>query len=300
VSGPITVGTVLIGRYRLTQELGRSAFGRVYRAENILDPTGPPLAIKIVVDDPLTTDAQKKEAASWFRETVSTLLRLDHPNIPKCHAHWTETVTSGPYYLAMEFIHGQTLEQMLDEKGQIDWRQAAEWGLSICKALAYLHEQTPPFLFRALKPANIMIEAATNVPKLIAFGIARRFTARAGQTSTGTLGYAPLEQWLGRAEPRSDVYALGAALHALVSGRRPPAEFARLQDGGLDVPQAMQQLFPPLDTLVPGLPPAFVHAVARAVAYDVAERYPDALAFGAALGEALAMSTARVAEAMQP
>jgi serine/threonine-protein kinase len=116
----------------------------------------------------------------------------------------------------------------------------------------------------------------------------------------GTSGYAPLEQWLGRAEPRSDVYALGAALHALVSGKRPPAEFACLQDGGLDVPQAMQQLFPPLDTLVPGLPPAFVHAVARAVAYDVAARYRDAMAFGAALGEALAMSTARVAEAMQP
>jgi serine/threonine-protein kinase len=179
---------------------------------------------------------------------------------------------------------------MLDEKGQIDWRQAAEWGLSICKALAYLHEQTPPFLFRDLKPANIMIEAATNVPKLIDFGIARRFTAQAGQTPTGTPGYAPVEQWLGCTEPRSDVYALGAVLHALVSGKKPHAELARLEDGGLDVLKAMQQLFPPLDTLVPGLPPAFAHAVARAVAYDVAERYPDALAFGAALEEALVMS----------
>jgi hypothetical protein len=73
-----------------------------------------------------------------------------------------------------------------------------------------------------------------------------------------------------------------------------------LQDGGLNVPEAMQQLFPPLDTLVPGLPPAFVHAVARAVAYDVAERYPDAMAFGAALGEALVMSTARAVAEGQP
>jgi hypothetical protein len=75
---------------------------------------------------------------------------------------------------------------------------------------------------------------------------------------------------------------------------------SRLQDGGLDVPEAMQQLFPPLDTLVAGLPPAFVHAVARAVAYDVAARYPDAMAFGAALGEVLVMSTARAVAERQP
>jgi serine/threonine protein kinase len=171
--------------------------------------------------------------------------------------------------------------------------------MSICKALAYLHGQTPPFLFRDLKPANIMIEPVTNAPKLIDFGIARRFTARAGQTALGTPGYAPLEQWLGRTEPRSDLYALGAVLHALVSGKKPSAELARLQAGGLDMPQAMQQLFPPLDTLVAGLPPAFVQAVARAVAYDVVDRYPDVMALGVALGEALVMSTARAVAAMQ-
>jgi hypothetical protein len=298
-SGPLAVGTVLNGRYRIAQELGRGGFSRVYRAEDILDPTSPPLAIKIILDNPFTTRAHKREAVRWFRREVSTLLTLEHPSIPKVHAHWTQTANSGPFYLAMDFIPGKTLEQMLDEKGQIDWRQAADWGMSLCKALAYLHGQTPPFLFRDLKPANIMIEAATNVPKLIDFGIARRFTARAGQTATGTPGYAPLEQWLGRTEPRSDVYALGAVLHALVSGKKPHGELARLQAGGLDMPAAMKQLFPPLDTLVAGLPPAFVHAVARAVAYDVADRYPDVLALGVALGEALVTSTARAVAAMQ-
>jgi serine/threonine-protein kinase len=293
------VGTVLNGRYRITQELGRGAFGRVYRAEDMLDAASPPLAIKELQDDPFTTRADKQEAVRWFRREVSTLLRLEHPSIPKVHAHWTETVNSGPFYLAMDFIPGKTLEETLDEKGQIDWRQAAEWGMSLCKALAYLHGQTPPFVFRDLKPANILIEATTNAPKLIDFGIARRFTARAGQTALGTPGYAPLEQWLGRTEPRSDLYALGAVLHALVSGKKPNAELARLQAGGLDVPAAMQQLFPPLDTLVAGLPPAFVHAVARAVAYDVADRHPDVIALGVALGEALVMTTARAVAAMQ-
>src|SRR5918912_427368 len=290
-SGPLTVGTVLNGRYRITQALGRGAFGRVYRAEDMLDTTSPPLAIKELQDDPFTTRDDQQEAVRWFRREVSTLLRLEHPSIPKVHAHWTETVNSGPFYLAMDFIPGKTLEQTLDEKGQIDWREAAEWGMSLCKALAYLHGQTPPFLFRDLKPANILIEATTNAPKLIDFGIARRFTAQAGQTSLGTPGYAPMEQWLGRTEPRSDLYALGTVLHALVSGKKPHVELARLQAGGLDVPAAMKQLFPPLDTLVPGLPPAFVQAVARAVAHDVGDRYPDALALGVALGEALVTSS---------
>jgi Protein kinase domain len=298
-TGPLAVGMVLNGRYRIVQVLGRGAFSRVYRAEDMLDPTRPPLAIKVILDHPFTTHADEQRAVHWFRREVSTLLRLEHSSIPKVHAHWTETVNSGPFYLAMDFVPGQTLEQMLDEKGQVDWRQAAEWGMSLCKALAYLHGQTPPFLFRDLKPANIMIEATTNAPKLIDFGIARRFTARAGQTATGTPGYAPLEQWLGRTEPRSDLYACGAVLHALVSGKKPHAELACLQAGGLDMPQAMKQLFPPLDTLVPGLPPAFVQAVARATAYDVGERYPDALAFGVALGEALVRSTTHAVAAMQ-
>ena len=172
--------------------------------------------------------------------------------------------------------------------------------MSLCKALAYLHGQTPPFLFRDVKPANVVIEATTNAPKLIDFGIARRFTARAGQTALGTPGYAPIEQWMGRTEPRSDLYALGAVLHALVSGKKPNAELARSQAGGLDVPQAMQQLFPPLDRLVAGLPPAFVQAVARAVAYDVVDRYPDVVTLGVALGEALGMPTAKAVAAMQP
>jgi serine/threonine-protein kinase len=293
------VGTVLNDRYRIAQHLGGGASSRVYRAEDMLDPTSPPLAIKEFLDDPFRTGADKQEAVRSFQREVSTLLRLDHPSIPKVHAHWTQTANSGPFYLAMDFVDGKTLEQMLDENGQIDWRQAAEWGMSICKALAYLHGQTPPFLFRDVKPANVVFEAATNAPKLIDFGIVRGFTVRAGQTATGTPGYAPMEQWLGRAEPRSDIYALGAVLHALVSGKKPHAELARLQAGGLDVPEAMQQLFPPLDTLVPGLPPAFVQAVARAVADDVADRYPDATAFGVALGEALVTSTTRTVAEMQ-
>src|ERR687883_418150 len=101
--------------------------------------------------------------------------------------------------------------------------------MRLCKALAYLHGQIPPFLFRHVKLANILIEATTNAPKLVDFGIARQFTARARPTALGCPGYAPMKHWLGRTEPWSDLYALGAVLHALVSGKKPHAELARVQ-----------------------------------------------------------------------
>jgi hypothetical protein len=79
-----------------------------------------------LLDDPFTTRAERQEAVCSFRQEASTPLRLEHPGIPKVHAHWSETVNSGPFYLAIDFIPGKTLEQMLDEKGPIAWRQAAE------------------------------------------------------------------------------------------------------------------------------------------------------------------------------
>src|SRR5205823_10007582 len=86
-SGPLAVGTVLNGRHRITQEVGKGAFGRVYRAEDMLDAATPPLAIKELQDEPCAARAGKQEAARWFRREVSTLPRLEHPSIPSVHAY---------------------------------------------------------------------------------------------------------------------------------------------------------------------------------------------------------------------
>jgi eukaryotic-like serine/threonine-protein kinase len=89
-------------------------------------------------------------------------------------------------------------------------------------ALEYLHTRQPPVIFRDLKPSTIMRETAGTL-KLIDFGIARRLdTKRTEQTvytMIGTPGYCPPEQYQGLADPRSDVYSLGATLHHLISGR---------------------------------------------------------------------------------
>jgi serine/threonine-protein kinase len=279
----------VLGRYSIVETVGEGAFGRVYRAR---DESGGTVALKELAprgdDDPAL-------AVRLFRREVATLLRLDHPAIPAVHA----ASFGGPFYLAMDYVEGSTLERVLDERGPIDWHQAAEWGVRLASALSYLHQQQPPILFRDLKPANIIIEAASNEPRLIDFGIARALDVRSGQTLLGTPGYAPIEQWLGHADAASDQFALGATLHAVVSGTNATHALAHLQASGHDVPGAMRQLFEPLESRVPGVPADFSAAIARAVAHDAAQRFPDVTAFGVALGECLMAATARTIEAIQ-
>jgi len=279
-------GTLLQGRYRIVAVLGSGAFGRVYLADDTQDPATGQVAIKELLDMPFGSPDEKREAVGWFKREVGTLLSLDHPGIPAIHAYWTAHAAAGPFYLAMDYVPGKTLEQTLgDAGGRVPWRTVAAWGLALCDVLAYLHAQAPPFVFRDLKLPNVLVDVragAPGVPVLIDFGIARRL-ASPGGTAIGTWGYVPLEQVLGRAEPRSDLYALGATLHALLTGRRPDAVYARLQRDGRDVEGAMRALFPPADTLVPEIPASLSAVVARATAFAVEDRFPDAPAMKDAL-----------------
>ena len=228
-------GTVLNGRYRLVRVLGAGAFGRVYLAEDTQDPGSPPVAVKELLTAHFSSPDDQREAISWFKREVSALLTLEYAGIPAIYGYWTAHTASGPFYLAMEYIPGQTLDAALhDAGGHVPWPQVVAWGRALCDVLGYLHSRTPPFVFRDLKLPNVMLDHRTNAPVLIDFGLARQL-APTGGTAIGTWGYVPYEQILGQAEPRSDLYALGATLHALLTGRHPDAEYARLQRSGLDL-----------------------------------------------------------------
>jgi serine/threonine protein kinase len=288
---PRPPGTLLNGRYRIERLLGEGAFGRVYLARDTQDASSPLRAIKELLDHPSCTPDDKREAIAWFKREVGTLLTLEHPSIPAIYGYWTTHATSGPFYLAMAYIPGRTFDQVLqDAGGRIPWPQVVAWGSALCDVLAYLHSQTPPFIFRDLKLPNVMLDDRTNAPTLIDFGIARPF-APIGGTAIGTWGYVPYEQVLGKAEPRSDQYALGALLHALLTGRRPDAEYARLQRTGLDVEGAMRALFPPVDTLVPGVPAVLAAVLTRATAFAAADRFADIRAMEAALQRVVTLTS---------
>src|ERR687886_1730570 len=275
-------GTLLQGRYRIARVLGAGAFGRVYLAQDLQDAAQPSVAIKELLDAQFSTPEEKHEAVLWFKREASTLLTLEHPGIPAIYTYWTAQRSAGPFYLAMEYVPGRTLEGVLqDAGGRIAWEKRGGWGLALCDVLSYLHGRTPPVVFRDLKLPNIMLNSATNALVLIDFGIARQLTPSG--TAIGTWGYVPYEQVLGQAEPRSDIYALGATLHALVTGRHPDAEYTRLLHSGLDVEGAMRALFPAADTLVPGVPAWLGQVLTKTTAFAVADRYDDAASMAAAL-----------------
>lgn len=214
------VGSLLAGRYRLLREIGQGGFGSVYRARD-MQQYGRLVAIKQINLERLTPQ-EVIEATDTFNREVTLLSSLNHPNLPKIYAHFTD---ANHWYLVMEYIEGQTLEEYLKRKrrGYLPLQQVLRIGLSVAKVLSYLHEQSPSVIFRDVKPANIMLTPTGHV-YLIDFGIARRFSPQKNKDTgpLGSPGFAAPEQY-GRAQsdPRTDIYGLGATLQTLLTGRDP-------------------------------------------------------------------------------
>jgi serine/threonine-protein kinase len=199
--------------YVITRVIKEGGQGAVYEALRRPDD-GHRYAIKEMldrVDDP----RERAEAVARFNAEAELLQGLDHPRIPRIYSHFTD---SGRHYLAMDFIEGEDLEDIEKRQGAIPERQVLTWADQICDVLGYLHRKG--LVYRDMKPSNVMIERDGSV-KLIDFGIAKVFKPTERGTQIGTPGYAPPEQYQGIATPASDIYALGATLHHLLTGRDP-------------------------------------------------------------------------------
>lgn len=282
VAEVLSVGTMLNGRYRVERVLGTGSFGRVYLAQDV-NEVGSLVAVKELLAMEFPSAEEQHDAMTWFKREVSALLTLDHPGIPAMQGYWTAQRTSGPLYLAMDYIPGKTLAELqIEHGGRVPRAQVLSWGIALCGVLQYLHSRTPSMIFRDLKPSNVLIDNRTERPVLIDFGLARQMTPVAA-TAVGTWGYVPYEQVLGRPEPRSDLYALGALLHGLISGTQPDAEYRRLMRGGLDLEACLRTLFPPLDELLPDIPRALSDVISRATAFSLEDRFPDAQTMAMAL-----------------
>src|SRR5258708_2757625 len=212
--------TLLRNRFVIMSQVGAGGFGSVYKARDIHN--GDRLvAIKEVSLLGLHPQAMIEATAAFQRE-VSVLSQLDHPNLPHLYEYFQDP---GHWYLVMDFIAGETLEEYQSKvpNRRLLLSEVLDIGLQLCRVLAYLHSQQPPIIFRDLKPANIM-RNHTGQLYLIDFGIARYF--KPGQTrdtvALGSPGYAAPEQY-GKAQttPRADIYSLGAVLHQLLTARDP-------------------------------------------------------------------------------
>ncbi|MEQ8186464.1 MAG: HEAT repeat domain-containing protein [Candidatus Eremiobacterota bacterium] len=207
---------VLKERYRIIKTIKAGGMGMVYLAEDI--PEKKLRAIKVMFNQGEASE-QQLYAIKRFREEAEILARLDHPNIPSITDYFTD---KGNYYLVMDYIKGEDLESFLRKCNlQVPEKFVVIWAVQLCDVLSYLHNHKPhPILYRDLKPANVILKSEESRIFLIDFGIARVINPvkDTQKTAVGTEGYAPLEQYKGNPEPRSDVYALGATMHHLLTG----------------------------------------------------------------------------------
>ena len=184
-------GTILQGRYKVINKISTGGQSNIYKIIEV-GGTGQELALKEMLEMPMTPQG-KAEVREQFHQQARVLSKLSHLNL-------LNTIKSlskhDKDYLIMEFIHGSTLEEILQTTpGFLEERQVIAWTIQLCDALDYLHSQKDSIIFRDVKPANIMLDK-TDVIKLVDFGIARIFSPqkRTDTLKMGTLGYAPPEQ----------------------------------------------------------------------------------------------------------
>lgn len=215
-------GAVLQKRYEVVKVLGVGGMGAVYLTQD-LRFTGVirMCAVKEMVSTTPDPHVRRLAVQSFERE-ANLLVQLNHPGIPKIYDFFTESVRS---YLVMEYVEGDDLENILEStEGMLKEDVVLDWAIQVSDVLVYLHDQKPPIVFRDLKPSNIMLRKQNNRIALIDFGIAKAFEAGQKGTMIGTEGYSPPEQYRGVADPRGDIYALGATLHHLLTKRDPRLE----------------------------------------------------------------------------
>jgi len=254
-SGSLKKGTVLEGRYEIIKRTNKGGMGAIYKARDTkLDYI---CAVKELLDSGGTPEEQKK-SAERFKNEAKLLARLDHPNLPRVSDYF---VSHDRYYLVMNFIEGEDLESILKKEGKpgLPEHLVIKWAVEVLKVLIYLHSHNPPVIYRDIKPSNIMVHKDGRII-LIDFGIARIIYPDGGtQTTVGTDGYAPEEQYYGKVEPASDLYALGATMHHLLTGVTP-----------------LPFKFDPPVTIVPSLSPEVESVVMKALREKPKDRFSSA------------------------
>jgi len=262
-------GTVLMNRYELIRVAGRGGMSTVYVARDTHFRQVERLcAVKAMISH-APDEASRTLQRNAFEREAAMLATLRHPGIPQVFDFFTLDDIS---YLVLEFIEGEDLERLIGgSTAPIQEATLIEWALQILDVLAYLHSHEPePIVFRDLKPSNVMLRQNGSIC-LIDFGIARVFQPLQRGTMIGTEGYAPPEQYRGIAEPRGDLYALGATLYHLAT---------RL-DPRLEPPFSLAER--PPRTVNPSLSEGFEQIILRALAYNPSDRFSSATAMAEAL-----------------
>jgi beta-lactam-binding protein with PASTA domain len=270
--------TVIDGRYRVLRRLGSGGMADVYCAED--NQLGRRVALKLLY----RRFAEDAEFVERFRREASSAAGLQHPNIVGIfdRGEW-----DGTYYIAMEYLEGRTLKQLIREHGAMPPDLAIDITIQVLRAARFAHKRG--VIHRDIKPHNVILDEEGRA-KVTDFGIARAGASDMTETGSimGTAQYLSPEQAQGQpVSPRSDLYSIGVMLYELLTGRVP---FDAESPVAIAVRHVSDRPVPPAE-VNPAVPPALDAVVMRALEKDPARRFADADEFIAALEAARAQPT---------
>lgn len=262
-----TDGLTNLGRYRVLGPLGKGAMGTVYKG---VDPAiDRHVALKTIRLDFVSDEAEMVELRDRLFREAQAAGKLSHPNIVTIYDVGSE---GSLQYIAMEYLEGQTLEDMIKKRVQFSYKIIANIITQICMALDYAHERG--IIHRDIKPANIMVLSNYAI-KVMDFGIARVDTSSMTKTgiAMGTPNYIAPELLQGKAvDRRCDIYSLGVVVYELLTGGRPFK--------GDNLTTLIYSIInddpPPPSTINDNMPLIFDHIISRALAKNPVDRYQRA------------------------
>jgi serine/threonine protein kinase len=277
---PLSPGTVIDGHYIIGDLISSGGFGAVYRGIDTSEGNRP-CAIKETYD---VTPAARRQAL--MEASVLFTVRSEH--LPQIYDALEE---NGRFYLVMQLIDGQTLLNLLRSRigaeplgerlpyqygsGPCSEQEVLAWLLPIMEVLQELHSRNPAVIHRDIKPGNIIL-TPRNTAVLVDFGLTRLYDP---MSSTQTMvravteGFSPLEQYVGKTSPQSDIYSMSATIYFLLTNRLPQAAIKRSVHDDLIAPRLLN----------PSLSPQIERALLKALALNAPDRYQSMREFAQAL-----------------
>lgn len=209
---------VLHNRYQLKQKLGQNAGRQTWLAQDLQTTPTEAVVVKLLA---FGGEVQWDDLKLFERE-AQVLKQLNHSRIPNYRDYFSIDDRTLWFGLVQDYIPGVSLKELLNQGKRFSEKQIRQIATDILQILIYLHELHPSVLHRDIKPSNLILAKDKQV-HLVDFGAVQDRAAKEGGTFTvvGTYGYAPMEQFGGRAVPASDLYALGATLIHLLTGTAP-------------------------------------------------------------------------------
>jgi serine/threonine protein kinase len=264
---PLSSGVLIGGHYVVDTLINTGGFGSVYRGIDTSERNRP-CAIKETYD---VTPAARRQALM----EAAILFTVKSKHLPQIYDAFED---NGRFYLVMQLIEGENLLQLLNRRGKpCNEQEVLTWLLPIMDVLQELHSRSAPVMHRDIKPANIIL-TPDQTAVLVDFGLTKLYDP-AKETSTlvraVSEGFSPVEQYIGKTSPQSDIYALAATMYFLLTQTTPPASIDRSVQDALIPPRLLNPL----------ISSRVERALLKALAIDPDQRFQSMQEFARALRE---------------